>query len=141
MNSTFEKELGKDYIDLDDILGWYSCELHKFINEFAIYDTSINEYLTDKQGIKDSARYTLQLQLDRKCGTLNTTHYTTCSIEWKDKSRDIVTIKSTDDVIENEDDEIFFYGMSYNDLTKAYLNEEYCENEWKIVGIIDVQNG
>lgn len=142
MEISFKKKYGKEYADLDNILEWYHLLLHRQDNKlFAIYDTSINEFLIKDKCLRDCAIFLLQLQATRKCGNLNTTHYTTCFIEWKDGHKDLVLIKSTNDIVDNEDDNIFFYGMSYNDIIQAYIDRSYCENEWKIVAITDVENG
>lgn len=64
--------------------------------------------------------------------------YTHCVIEWADDNSICeVIIKANDEIIEEEDDDIFFYGMSRDELEKAMENNTLCENEWYVREIYD----
>ena len=64
--------------------------------------------------------------------------YTHCTIMWADdKSEMDVIIKANDEVIEEEDDSIFFYGMSREELDNALENHICCEGEWYVVDIYE----
>lgn len=66
------------------------------------------------------------------------TSYVKCLIEWKDdETQDVVIIKTTEDFIEEEDDSIFFYGLSLNEIKKIIENNEYIGNEWKILKVLE----
>lgn len=72
---------------------------------------------------------------------LNKAHYTNCKIEFLDDNTIVsVIIKSNDEFVESEDDNIFFYGLHYNTLLQNYKNDEVVENEWKVVSIESVWN-
>lgn len=66
--------------------------------------------------------------------------YTYCTIRWVDDHAlwDVI-IKSTDEV-DQHDDRIFFYGMSRDQILRAYRNHDLCENEWEIVGVGETVN-
>lgn len=62
--------------------------------------------------------------------------YTDCTIRWADIGDEYdVIIKTTDDVVDAEDDKIFFYGMSRAQLLAACKNKTLCENEWYVVAV------
>lgn len=62
--------------------------------------------------------------------------YTYCVIEWADdQTIEEVIIKANDEVLDEEDDSIFFYGMSREKLEQAMENHTCCENEWFVVDI------
>lgn len=50
-------------------------------------------------------------------------------------------IKSTHDVVESEDDNIFFYGLSKEDIKWAMDNKEPVQNEFIITSYWEVTNG
>lgn len=62
-----------------------------------------------------------------------------CIIEWNDdKSREEVIIKTTDDfTTEDEDEKIFFYGLSLEQLESAIKNKTLIENEWRVIEIVE----
>lgn len=63
--------------------------------------------------------------------------YTRCIIEWQDnKSQQEVIIKENEKIVKEEDDKVFFYGLSYNKIEEFMYNDTICENEWKIIKII-----
>ena len=67
--------------------------------------------------------------------------YIRCLIEWADdKSQEEVIIKEDDELIEELDDYIFFYGMSRVDLEYAKNNHELCEGEWYVIEIYGTTN-
>lgn len=60
---------------------------------------------------------------------------TNCRVKFIDDGSEMdVTIKSTH-AIEEDDEEIFFYGMSARQCYNAMSNKTVCENEWQIVDI------
>lgn len=66
--------------------------------------------------------------------------YTHCVIQFiDDKTTWDVIIKATDAVEENEydDEQIFFYGMSRDELLKACETGEVCEGEWVVLAVGD----
>ncbi|MCK9545033.1 MAG: hypothetical protein M0R03_23705, partial [Novosphingobium sp.] len=77
---------------------------------------------------------------ESKCD-LDKTHYTSCIIQFIDDNTTLnVIIKSNDEVLDNEDEDIFFYGIDYNRILEAYKNKDIFENEWKIILIGEVWN-
>lgn len=66
--------------------------------------------------------------------------YTQCSIQWVDDEsiEENVIVKSTHDVIESEDDQIFFYGLSPEFLKWAAETGEIIEGEWRVVSVNNV---
>jgi len=66
--------------------------------------------------------------------------YTSCNIQWVDDGSisENVIIKSSLDVIESEDDQIFFYGLSPEFLKWAKETGEIIENEWRVVSVNDI---
>lgn len=52
-----------------------------------------------------------------------------------DKTEQVVTIRDTHDVME-DDDNIFFYGMSRQELVEAKDNGGEIENEWKVLEVL-----
>lgn len=66
--------------------------------------------------------------------------YTHCVIQFiDDQTTWDVIIKATDAVEENEydDEQIFFYGMSRDELLKAWETGEVCEGEWVVLEVWD----
>ena len=60
---------------------------------------------------------------------------TECRIRWADDGSEMdVIIKESCDV-GNDDDEIFFYGMSRKKCIEAMEIHELCEGEWYIVEV------
>lgn len=68
--------------------------------------------------------------------------YTECRIQWVDDLSEMdVVISDMDDDIENPDDndeDVFFYGMSREQILQCFQNNEICEGEWKIIAVYDV---
>ena len=66
--------------------------------------------------------------------------YTQCSIQWVDDEsiEENVIIKSTLDVIESEDDQIFFYGLSPEFLKWAAETKEVIEGEWRVLSVNNI---
>lgn len=63
--------------------------------------------------------------------------YTKCLIQWQDDlSEEEVIIKSNYEVLSREDDDIFFYGLSPLELTRACENGSLIEGEWKVLEIL-----
>ena len=64
--------------------------------------------------------------------------YTHCVIEWADDNTICeVIIKANDEIIDDEDDAIFFYGMSREQLEYAMENNICCEGEWYVREIFE----
>ena len=66
--------------------------------------------------------------------------YIRCLIEYADdKTQMEVIIKTTNDYKDDyEDDKIFFYGLSENEIREDIKNGTLVENEWKILDILEV---
>lgn len=66
--------------------------------------------------------------------------YTQCSIQWVDDEsiEENVIIKSSNDVIESEDDQIFFYGLSPEFLKWAAETKEVIEGEWRVLSVNNI---
>lgn len=66
--------------------------------------------------------------------------YTSCNIQWIDDESvsENVIIKSTLDVIESEDDQIFFYGLSPEFLKWAAETKEVIEGEWRVLSVNNI---
>lgn len=52
-----------------------------------------------------------------------------------DRTEQVVTIRDTHDVLE-DDDNIFFYGMSRRELVEAKENGWTIENEWEVLEVL-----
>jgi len=68
--------------------------------------------------------------------------YIKCRIEFvDDNSQSEVIIKANDEYLdEKEDDCIFFYGLTENQIREIIDRKEVCEGEWKILEIIEVSD-
>ena len=68
--------------------------------------------------------------------------YTTCRLKWVDDDTEFVgTIKAFDCSNSEEEDEcIFFYGLSKDDIEECIKNKDIMENEWQILEIISVND-
>lgn len=65
--------------------------------------------------------------------------YIKCLVKYIDENSSIeVIIKTNDEVIESEDEKIFFYGLSLVDIQDAIRREEVLEDEWQILEILEV---
>ena len=66
--------------------------------------------------------------------------YIRCLIEYADDNTQMeVIIKTTNDYKDDyEDDKIFFYGLSENEIREDIKNGTLVENEWKILEILEV---
>lgn len=63
--------------------------------------------------------------------------YTYCTVRFVDDGSELdVIIKSYDSVDDNDDD-IFYYGLSRLDLLDAYERGEAIEGEWEVISIGD----
>ena len=65
--------------------------------------------------------------------------FTKCIIEYNDdKTQEEVIIKATNDYTsELEDEQIFFYGLSLEELQNAMENKTLIENEWRVIKIVE----
>ncbi len=65
--------------------------------------------------------------------------YIRCIIKYIDENlpKEVI-IKTNDEFIENEDDKIFFYGLSLVEIQDAVRNKTLLENEWEILEILEV---
>lgn len=68
--------------------------------------------------------------------------YIKCKIEFvDDNSQSEVIIKANNEYLnEKEDDCIFFYGLTENQIREIIDKKEVCEGEWKILEIIEVSD-
>lgn len=72
---------------------------------------------------------------------LNKVHYTKCTIQWLDDKEYVdVVIKSNDEFLEEEDDTIFYYGLSYDSLVDICRSKQNVDNEFIIEKIMEVWN-
>lgn len=63
--------------------------------------------------------------------------YNYCKIRFVDDGTEQdVIIKANNEVIEAEDDLIFFYGLSLEQLQNACKTQEVLEGEWTVVSIL-----
>lgn len=59
--------------------------------------------------------------------------YTDCVIQYVDDGTELsVVIKDNDEMIEGEDDEIFFYGLTRGELLTAWRTGDIIEDEWRV---------
>ncbi len=69
--------------------------------------------------------------------------YTHCTIQFIDDGTtwDVI-IKANDEEEENQydDEQIFFYGMSRDELLKAWETGEVCEGEWVVLEVGDTDD-
>lgn len=63
--------------------------------------------------------------------------YTNCMIRFVDGVTTDVIIKATHDFVESEDVEIFYYGLSREDLVEACTNGWMYDNEWEVVEVYE----
>lgn len=67
--------------------------------------------------------------------------YIKCKIEYVDDGSQLeVIIKANNKVLESEDDYIFFYGLTENQIKGIIDKNEICEGEWKILEIMEVSD-
>lgn len=65
--------------------------------------------------------------------------YIRCLIKYVDENSSMeVIIKTNDEVLEDEDDKIFFYGLSLVQIQDAIRQEKILESEWQILEILEV---
>lgn len=66
--------------------------------------------------------------------------YIKCLIEYADDETQMeVIIKTTNDYKDDyEDEKIFFYGLSENEIREDMKNGTLVENEWRILDILEV---
>lgn len=63
--------------------------------------------------------------------------YIKCEIEFIDDNSTLeVIFKDFDEYEEIEDDYIFFYGLSLEEIEESVKNKEIIEDEWKILKVI-----
>lgn len=61
--------------------------------------------------------------------------YTECDIEWADGSELGGVIIKAYDSLDDNDEDIFFYGLSREELLECCKNGELCEGEWRVVSV------
>lgn len=62
--------------------------------------------------------------------------YTECRIQWIDDLSEMDVLISAFDECENDNDnDIFFYGMSREKIVKCMQNGVICEGEWKVIDV------
>ena len=61
--------------------------------------------------------------------------YSRCTIQFIDDGTiwDDQIIKATNDVVEDEDDLVFFYGLSTDELRDICRKRTVCEGEWIVL--------
>lgn len=133
------------YASLDNMLEWYGYELHNTTildcMLWNIYDISNKDYTGAWVSLNDCAIRLYTIQLEHKDVDISKVHYTTCVIEWQnDKTQDTVIVKSNDEVIESEDEQVFYYGLSYDLLADNHILDACVDNEWKVLAIVEVEN-
>lgn len=64
--------------------------------------------------------------------------YTECIIQYVDDGTELnVIIKDNDEMIEEEDENIFFYGLTRAELLTAWRTGDVVENEWRVTYVGD----
>lgn len=66
--------------------------------------------------------------------------YIACEIQFKDDRRTMSTIIKSDEVVDEYDEQIFFYGKSLSELKEAEENKTLMENEWYVLLVLDWSN-
>lgn len=68
--------------------------------------------------------------------------YILCKVEFVDDNSQITTYIKTSNQYkdEEEDEKIFFYGLSLEEVVDMVVNKKNVENEWKIIEILDITN-
>lgn len=61
--------------------------------------------------------------------------YTECTIQWVDDGSMMDVIIKANDSFDKNDDRIFFYGLSRQELLKLCKSGETCEGEWKVIAV------
>ena len=66
--------------------------------------------------------------------------YIKCKIEYVDDKTQLDVVIQTNHTYkdEYEDEKIFFYGLSLEQVVDIVINKKVVENEWKILEIIDI---
>lgn len=66
-----------------------------------------------------------------------------CRIEYVDDKSQMETCIKTNHQYKNdeEDEKIFFYGLSLEEVIDIVVNKKIVENEWKILEILDIEEG
>ncbi len=63
--------------------------------------------------------------------------FTYCLVQFIDGGEPFeAIIKANEEVVPEEDDLIFFYGMSREELISACNAEEVCEGEWMVLEVL-----
>lgn len=68
--------------------------------------------------------------------------YILCKIEFVNDNSQIETYIKTSNQYKNEeeDEKIFFYGLSLGEVIDIVINKKVVEDEWKILEILDITN-
>ena len=68
--------------------------------------------------------------------------YILCKIEFVDDNSQVATYIKTSNQYkdEDEDEKIFFYGLSLDEVVDIVINKKVVEDEWRILEILDIVN-
>lgn len=68
--------------------------------------------------------------------------YILCKIEFVDDNSQMATYIKTSNQYkdEDEDEKIFFYGLSLDEVVDIVINKKVVEDEWRILEILDIVN-
>ena len=66
--------------------------------------------------------------------------YTGCTIRWVDDSSEMDVIIKANERVDENDDLIFFYGLSPDELRVACEYQDVMEGEWVVVSVNEVFN-
>lgn len=61
--------------------------------------------------------------------------YTYCTIRFIDDGSEMDVIIKAYDSIDDNDDDIFYYGLSRQDLIDLYNEEEIVDEEWIVINV------
>lgn len=97
----------------------YVCAPDQFGETMQKYLTEQSSVLTQEERSEDDPKYIA------------------CEIMFKDDRRTMSTIIKSDEVVDEYDEQIFFYGKSLSELKEAEENETLMENEWYVLLVLD----
>lgn len=63
--------------------------------------------------------------------------YTYCTIQFIDDNSTLDVIIKANDEFDIADEEIFFYGMTREELLTACENGDICEGEWRVIAVAE----
>lgn len=66
--------------------------------------------------------------------------YITCRIKWVNDNTEFEGVIKTLNEIDENDEDIFFYGLSKEEIEGHVKNKDVVENEWQILEIISVDD-